>query len=260
MSITIEQAQTLAGGHVYAADGGKVGSIGQVYLDDATEQPTWVTVKTGLFGHSETFVPLQGARVDGADLVVGYDQASIKGAPRVDPDGHLDPDDEDELYRYYRLDTQADEAGDVLSGRTGVEHGRGAVGHDTSGPTTDDAMTRSEERLRVGTARREVGRARLRKYVTTETVSQTVPVSHEEVRIIREPITDANYDAATSGPAFSEEEHEVILHAEVPVVQKTVVPVERVRVDTETVIEQVTVSEELRKEQIVVDEPTTGRR
>ena len=258
MSITTKQAQALAGGHVYAADGGRVGPIGQVYLDDATEQPTWVTVKTGLFGHSETFVPLQGARVDGADLVVGYDHGTIKGAPRVDPDGHLDPDDEDELYRYYRFDPQADRS-DVPAGRTGVEHGQVAVGH-TSGPATDDAMTRSEERLRVGTARREAGRARLRKYVTTETVTQTVPVSHEEVRIVREPITDVNDVASTSAPAISEEEYEVILHAEIPVVEKTIVPVERVRLDTETVTEQVAVSEEIRKEQIAVDESTAERR
>ena len=90
-------------------------------------------------------------------------------------------------------------------------------------------MTRSEEQLHVGTQPREAGRARLRKYVVTEQVTQTVPVSHEEVRIEREPITDANVGAATSGPAISEEEHEVVLHEERPVVDKETVPVERVR-------------------------------
>jgi len=134
------------------------------------------------------------------------------------------------------------------------------VGYDRSGPTTDDAMTRSEEQLTVGTARHESGRARLRKYVTTETVTQTVPVSHEEVTLHREPITDANIDAATSGPAISEEEHEVVLHAQTPVVQKEAVAVERVRLDKETVTEQQTVSEELRKEQIELDDPTTTSR
>ncbi|MFL6226526.1 MAG: DUF2382 domain-containing protein, partial [Actinomycetes bacterium] len=86
-----------------------------------------------------------------------------------------------------------------------------AVGRDTSGPTTDDAMTRSEEELRVGTTRRERGRARLRKYVTTETRQVTVPVQREELRVEREPITDANRDAAVSGPEISEEEHELTL-------------------------------------------------
>jgi uncharacterized protein (TIGR02271 family) len=127
------------------------------------------------------------------------------------------------------------------------------VGRDTSGPTTDEAMTRSEEELAVGTTQRERGRVRLRKYVTTEQQQVTVPVSREEVRVEREPITDANLDAATSGPAISEEEHEVTLREETPVVEKRVVPRERVRLDTETVTDERQVSEEVRKEQIEVD-------
>jgi uncharacterized protein (TIGR02271 family) len=100
---------------------------------------------------------------------------------------------------------------------------------------------------------REAGRARLRKYVVTENVTQTVPVSREEVRLEREPITDANRDRAMAGPAISEEEHEVVLREERPVVEKEAVPVERVRLDTETVTDQVTVDEEVRKEQIDTD-------
>jgi hypothetical protein len=73
----------------------------------------------------------------------------------------------------------------------------------------------------------------------TETETRTVPVSHEEVRVEREPITDGNIGSALDGPAISEEEHEVVLTAEQPVVQKEAVPVERVRLDTETVTEQV---------------------
>ena len=60
-----------------------------------------------------------------------------------------------------------------------------------SGPTTDDAMTRSEEELRVGTQERETGRVRLRKYVVEDEVTQTVPVKREEVRIEREPARTA---------------------------------------------------------------------
>jgi uncharacterized protein (TIGR02271 family) len=129
----------------------------------------------------------------------------------------------------------------------------GVVGEDTSGPTTDNAMTRSEERLHVGTEQAEAGRVRLRKYVVTENVTQTVPVSHEEVRLEREPITDANRSAAMSGADISEEEHEVTLRAERPVVAKETVPVERVRLGKETVTENREVSETLRKEQI--DDP-----
>jgi uncharacterized protein (TIGR02271 family) len=114
-------------------------------------------------------------------------------------------------------------------------------------------MTRSEEQLRVGTEQVEAGTARLRKYVVTENVTTTVPVAHEEVSIEREPITDANVGDAMDGPALSEEEHEVVLHAERPVVAKEAVPVERVRLDTQTVTEQQTVDDSVRKEQIETD-------
>src|SRR3712207_4196019 len=114
-------------------------------------------------------------------------------------------------------------------------------------------MTLSEERLNVGTQRVETGRARLRKYVVSENVTQTVPVTREEVRVEREPITDANVGNAMDGPAISEEEHEVTLHAERAVVEKEAVPVERVRLDTTTVTEQQQVSADLRKEEIEVD-------
>ena len=111
-------------------------------------------------------------------------------------------------------------------------------------------MTRSEEELRVGKTSRESGRARLRKYVVTEQVQKTVPVQREEVRVEREPITDANVGDAKAGPAISEEEHEVTLHEEEVVTEKRAVPKERVRLDKETVTDDQTVSEEVRKEQI----------
>ena len=85
-------------------------------------------------------------------------------------------------------------------------------------------------------------------------VTKTVPVQHEEVRVEREPITDANRDDALAGPEISEEEHEVVLHEEQPVVEKRVVPKERVRLDTETITDEETVSEEVRKEQIETDD------
>jgi uncharacterized protein (TIGR02271 family) len=268
------------GGNVIGSDGEKIGSIGQLYADDDTGEPTWVTVKTGLFGTSQSFVPVEGAHSQGDDLVVPYTKEHVKDAPRVDVDGHLTPEEEDRLYTYYErgartysdtrnddLDTRKDVDfqgdADLNAGTptTGIDRDRdldrdttrGAVGHDTSGPTTDDAMTRSEERLHVGTERETTGRARLRKYVTTENVTKTVPVQREEVRLEREPITDANRGEALRGPDISEEEHEVILHEERPVVEKETVPVERVRLDKDVVQEDVTVSEEVRKEHIDAD-------
>ncbi|HET6562006.1 MAG TPA: PRC and DUF2382 domain-containing protein [Marmoricola sp.] len=232
------------GGNVVAEDGSKVGSIGQIYLDDRTSQPEWVTTKTGLFGNSESFVPLGEARIDGDDVVVPYAKDKVKDAPRVgDSDGHLDQQQEAELYRYYGLE----------HGGPADVSGEGTVGHDTSGPTTDSAMTRSEERLDVGTQQHEAGRVRLRKWVETENVSTTVPVTKERAVVEREPITDGNVDRALEGPAISDEEHEVILHEERPVVSKTTEPVERVRVGKDVVTEEETVSDDVRKERIEVE-------
>ena len=114
-------------------------------------------------------------------------------------------------------------------------------------------MTRSEEELKVGTTSRESGRARLRKYVTTEQVEQTVPVKREQVTLEREPITETNMPDAKAGPDISEEEHEVVLHEEEVVTEKRAVPKERVQMGKETVTEDQTVSEEVRKEQIEAD-------
>ena len=261
--LTTENIETLLNnsGHVLSQDGTKIGSIEQVYADDDTGRPNWVTVKTGLFGTSESFVPLQGASVTGHDLVVPYIKELVKDAPRIDIDGQLEPAEEDRLYTHYQLsgrnssDATSGHDANITGAGTGdrVDHTANTVGHDTSGPTTDDAMTRSEERLSVGTERQATGRARLRKYVTTENVTRTIPVEREEVRIEREPITDANRGDALAGPDISEEEHEVILHAERPVIEKEAVPVERVRLNKETVRDETTVSEEVRQEHIETD-------
>jgi uncharacterized protein (TIGR02271 family) len=235
------------GQDVYDESGEKIGSAAEVYLDDQTGRPEWVTVRTGLFGTKESFVPIRDADVtdDGVRVPVSKDR--VKDAPKIDADGHLSAEDEQELYRYYGVSADTTTtAGDGIDSRP-------PVGHDTSGPTTDNAMTLSEERLNVGTRSEEVGRARLRKYVVTENVTTTVPVSREEVRVEREPVTDTNVGNAMDGPAISEEEHEVTLHAERPVVDKEAVPVERVRLDKTTVTDDATVTEGVRKEEVEVD-------
>jgi uncharacterized protein (TIGR02271 family) len=233
-------------------DGNPIGSIDAIYLDDQTGQPEWALVNTGLFGTKNTFVPLAQATQTGENVRVPYDKRLVKDAPRVEVDQHLSEAEERQLWRHYGLDYDRD----VTMRRRAT--GRGGVGRDVSGPTTDDAMTRSEEELRVGTTQRERGRVRLRKYVTTEQVEQVVPVRRERVRVERAPVSDANLDAATSGPDISEEEHEVVLREEEPVVEKRVVPRERVRLDKDTVTGEERVAEELRKERIEVDDEDTG--
>lgn len=328
MSITVEQLQGLTG-KVYSQDSQKIGGIGEVYLDDESGQPTWVTTKTGLFGSSESFAPLEGARIDGDDIYLAFDQDKVKSAPRIDPDGSLSPQEEDELYQYYGLSDSDNGAQSDASNRTdalNAPHGdrqnvagdqqnvegnqqnvagnenqeaevvpvvagadrdddrvtdrdrdgdrvadrdrdasessddrrdvsNESTGRDRSETSAEEGMTRSEERLNVGTETRESGRARLRKHVTTETVTQEVPVSHEEVTLDRQPITDAQ-----PGGEIGEDEHEVTLHEEVPVVDKDVVAVERVQLGKETKTENQTVSEDIRKEQVEMVQPDSADR
>jgi len=250
---------TLSGTTVVDSSGGKIGKVSQVYLDDQTGDPQWVTVKTGLFGAKESFVPLAASRFDGDQLVINASKDRVSGAPQVDEDGHISAQEEAEIYRYYGLGGAGNGTETVSTDRT-AGYDRSA-GHDTSGRNTDDAMTRSEERLVAGTQQVEAGKARLRKYVVTDTETVQVPVSHEEVRLEREPITEANRGAAYSGGDLTEEEHEVTLHAEKAVVGTETEAVERVRLGKETVTDTETVSGEVRKEQIEFDDPTgTARR
>ncbi|MFC9606893.1 DUF2382 domain-containing protein [Streptomyces niveus] len=274
----------LTGLTAYDAAGEKIGSVEQAYLDNETGRAEWVTVKTGMFGMKESFVPLAGARRDENGLQIPHAKELVKEAPRMDADEHLDVAQEQELYDHYGLTRPSGRSGSpgmspaagtpAKEGMTGRESmgngGRGRAdaagtagttgGTDTSraatAPTTgrgEEDMVRSEERLRVGTEEHESGRARLRKIVVTENVTTTVPVTHEEVRVVREPIKpgDRTIGRAPMGNA----ETEVILHAEEAVVRKEAVPVERVHLETEKVTEQKEVSADVRKEQVEFDAP-----
>ncbi|MGW5738443.1 MULTISPECIES: DUF2382 domain-containing protein [Streptomyces] len=268
-------ADGLAGLTAYDRTGEKIGSVEQVYLDDRSGRPEWVTVKTGLFGMKQSFVPLAGARRQQDELHVTATKEAVKDAPRVDADQHLEPGQEQDLYAHYGLarPTGTPRSAPAAGGRdtagaagmagagAGAGMGMGAEGRNAgarefatrSGAADDgkrDEMIRSEERLRVGTEEHEVGQARLRKVVVTETVKTSVPISHEEVRVVREPIREGDGTRAKIG----EEQTEVTLHAEKAVVSKESVPVERVRLETEKVTETQEVSDTVRKEQIEFDD------
>jgi uncharacterized protein (TIGR02271 family) len=295
-ALSNDAIDSLRSATVYSSDGDKIGKVGDVYLGDETGQPEWVTVKTGLFGTSETFVPLAQASTDGDEIRVPFTKDQVKDAPRTEADGQISPEEEDRLFSHYGmggttgggdradgfvegtgtsrgdyegLDERGAASGEaVVPGGTGIRRDGdsdsdgelGAHGRDTSGPTTDDAMTRSEERLHVGTERREAGRARLRKHVVTERQTAQVGTSRDELVVEREPITDANRGAATSGAQLSEEEHEVVLHEEVPLVSKTVEPVERVRIGTQTQHDTQAVAADVAHEEIELDADGTGAR
>jgi uncharacterized protein (TIGR02271 family) len=264
---TQNDVQRLLDHDVYESDGTKIGSTGQVYLDRQTGEPTWISVKTGLFGTKETLVPLEKATLSDDRIVVPFGKDQVKNAPRIEPDDDLSPAEEEELFRYYGFSpaggrsSQETGTGQYAGTRTDVRDSDRERATDTrTGTGTDDAMTRSEEKLVAGTRTEEAGRARLRKYVVTERQQVEVPVQREEVRLEREPITDANVGSATDGPAITESEHEVTLHAERPVVQTEAVPVERVRLGKETVQDTESVEGEVRKEQIDYQGPDTDRR
>ena len=255
----VTEAYDWSGRELIDAYGSKVGTIEALFQDQQTEEPEWAAVKTGLFGTKLSFVPIEQAVPSGESLRVPFSKDQIKDAPNIDDsDGQLSQQQEAELYAHYGMSygESRSESG-LPESESGNGHRR-PVGHDVSGPTTDDAMTRSEEEVRIGTADRERGRARLRKYVVTEQVQKTVPVRREEVRIEREPITDANVGDATSGPEISSEEHEVVLHEEEPVAEKRAVPKERVRLDKDVQTEERQVSDTVRKEEIEVDDARRG--
>jgi uncharacterized protein (TIGR02271 family) len=123
---------------------------------------------------------------------------------------------------------------------------------DERAPATDDAMTRSEEELEVRTVRRRRGRVRLRKYVVTEQVQRTIPLRREEIRIEEAP-TSAQAGGARAGDAEPSGVEEIVLYKEVPVIEKRVVPAERVRVVKDTRTDEARIAEEVRKERIRVE-------
>jgi stress response protein YsnF/sporulation protein YlmC with PRC-barrel domain len=252
--LSSDDVQRLVGADAYGADGEKIGTIGQVFLDDQTGDPVFATVNTGLFGMSENFVPLAEAAIgDGSTVDVGFDRDRVKGAPHVSPDGgHLSPEEEQTLYDYYGLTYASDSGYDDAGG--GATYERTVESQPVA---DDDAMTRSEERLRVGKRREVSGRARLRKYVVTENVTVTVPVRREKAVLESVPAgEEADNDILTEGIAegapATGEQPEIILHEEVPVVETVVKPVERVRLGSEEFTTEETVTEPVREERIEV--------
>ncbi len=275
--IDSQHIDRIEGSTAYDAAGEKVGRVGQLYLDDQSGQPSWITVSTGFFGTAETFVPLEGASFDGDDLRLAYSKDTIKNAPHLATDEHLDQAEEAELYRYYGLgDTAGQGTTETYAAGTATT---GTTTGTTAGTTTDDslaarhvadtsaqsstsgtvgrddeaAVTLSEERLEVGTQTREAGRARLRKYVVTENETITVPVRKEKLVIERVPAGDSATEPITGPDGASEVIEEITLREERVVVGKETVAVEQVRVGKQEVTEEQEVTEQVRRERADID-------
>jgi uncharacterized protein (TIGR02271 family) len=256
---SIETVRAWRGRIMVDADGAAIGTIADIYLDNETNEPTWAAVHID-FGDRDTLVPLAGAIAEGEQVRTPQLRGMVIAAPPCRPDRALRRDEERELYRHYSLDyTAVDQLGTTQrDAPERDEHESGiydqeAVGRSDAGATTDEAMTRSEEQLQVGKQRRPRSRVRLQKYVATEHVPATIPVQREGVRLVEEPIVEGA-EVRPSGPSSAEQEPELILHEEQPVIDKRVVPRERVRLAKETVTEDQQVTESVRKEQIELDE------
>lgn len=283
---------SLIGHPVYDTEGDKIGTAGTVYQSDATGHPEWVTVKTGLFGTKESFVPLRGAKTDERGLHVAVRKDAVKDAPRIDEDGRLSDSEIAELYRHYgltpggaamnsgqagkgrgavppprtQMERDAASRGSAgmsggsagMSGETTARPSSAAAGETAAGPEFGRAqrqsVLRSEERLRASTETVETGRVRLRKHVVTSEEQITVPVRREEVHVTREPVKAGE---AHTGAEIGDEEHEIILHEERPVLAKETVPVERVSLDAETVQENRKVTDTVRREEVEIDDSRT---
>ena len=217
----------LRGAPVYDAQGDKIGSVEEIFYDEASGTPEWIGLGTGFFGTKRVLVPVAGAGRTEDGLVVPYDKEQVKSSPDIDSD-EISGEAESELVSYYRLG--------------------GGASQPQSSSTGDDSVTRHEEELQVGKQSVDAGTARLRKWVETEPVSLDVELRHETARVVREQI-----DQPVEGDRIGEESVEVPLRAEQPVVAKQTVAKERVGLEKETVSETQTVADEVRKERVEID-------
>ncbi|HET7415082.1 MAG TPA: DUF2382 domain-containing protein [Arthrobacter sp.] len=245
--ISIEQIDNLLqhSGSVIDQRGDRVGQVEQVFVGDESGQPEWVTVKTGLFGHSETFIPLREASMDGGDIRVPYEKNRIKDAPRTDgSSGHVEPAEEAELYRYYGLEPgwepegrngdggQYDD-GQAARSETGNQYddgqaaryddgaqdaqpqdAGGSVGQDEGGSPAQRVAGgayagggggQHVKRDDSGSEIRNAEGVRLRKYTVTEHVTMRVPVEREHVEVVHDDEGDAQ--ASGKEDPYNSESH-----------------------------------------------------
>jgi stress response protein YsnF len=256
------EVSAAVGSTAYGSDGDKLGMVEHFFVDDRTGAPSWVALTTGLFGTRHSIVPAGDATFDEGGLRLPVTADAVRNAPRMSGD-HLDPAEEETLRRHYGLaPTQPTERTQPVATTPSAERTQ-----PFERSTSDGAMTRSEEQLRVDTARVPTTRARLVKYVVTEDVQITVPIRREEIRVEQVPLDAPDPGAGESlladEPAGARARglpDEIILHTERPVVTVEVVPTERVRLRTELVRGQETVTEQVQRERVVVDESSVPRR
>lgn len=246
-----ERARSLLGTPVVDVSGTKVGKRADVYVDEARGAAAWLLVSTGLFGSNNSFVPVKGATVGGGAVRVPWGAELIKSAPRAEPNALLTSDEEEALYEHYGLTVEQNPA----------------RRQEVTGEDPSEAMVRSEEEVRLHKERRPARRARLRKYVLTEEVTITVPLRREVVELEYEPVGEAEREAGrTAGelpdpggePMAFDDDIVVLLHEERLVIDKQVVPRERVRLKKDVVVEERRVATKVRKERVAYRDVARG--
>ena len=249
----IEELTAMRGASVYSADGEKIGKVEEVYVDEETGQPEWLGLGTGFFGTKRVLVPVQGAQSAEDGLRVPYDKEQVKETPDIDAE-QISQETEAQLYRHYGLQ-YSERRSD-----TGLPEGSRAPTASAASDIRDEqaSVTRSEEELAVGKRETEAGRLRVHKWTETEQVDVPVEVRREKARVTTEEINEPTGD--TIDHTAGEEELEVTLREEQPVVEKQTIAKERIGIDKDVETETETVSDELRKERVDVDAPDDLRR
>ena len=239
MTMTIDQVKDARGMPVVDVDGEQIGSLEEIFLDAETQQPEWIGIGTGFFGTKRVLVPVRGAEFERERVLVPYAKDEVKDAPDIDSD-EISQETERELAAHYGLDYSERYSG------TGLPEGSPADA--PTGREAGEALTRSEEELRVGKRAVATGTVRLRKWVETEPVETEVELRQEKVRVERQPMNQPVDDAE-----LGEAEVEVPVSREEPVVQKQAVAKERITLDKDVETERETVRDEVRKERVDVE-------
>ena len=266
-----------AGYQVYDNSGSKIGKVDDLFVDES-DQPEYIGVKMGFLGTHSTLIPWQLATVDeaGGRIDVSVDKEIAKNGPAFDDDREITPEFENEIYSYYGLQAaQGSEERGAYGAYYGGEHPGVAMGDTESGTFREHALEqegvaepggdlddedelrvqRTEEELRAGTREREAGAIKVRKRVRTDRERIEVPTRHEEVTVERVPVSEGTTTEARIG----EEKVSVPLTEEEVVVEKRPVAKEEVRIRKDVVEDTAVVEEDVRREEVEIDDATERR-
>jgi uncharacterized protein (TIGR02271 family) len=275
-----------AGYEVFDQVGEKIGKVDDLFVDES-DQPEYIGVKMGFLGTRSTLIPWEAVSStddEGRAITVATDKTTAKDGPGFDDDREITPEFENEVYSYYGLEStngtdgrgtygsyysdDSTEAGTVGPGMTmgdtesgefrehaaydeGIHQSRG----DDLADEDELRVQRTEEELAVGTREREAGQLKVRKRVRTDRETIEVPTRHEEVSVERVPV-----DGEATEAEIGEDEVVVPVTEEEVVVGKRAVVKEEVRVRKDVVEDTETVEEDVRREEIEVEDETSTRR